>query len=124
MISNFAFTRLTSVGSNKKKTTILMAFKVGKQCQRCRLGMILKNSIGLLGTWVSGLICNIYTVLYPSRKFALPPPPAKQTYSETNTNKEAIWLYAELFSVITITDSHDKIHTTSGLFFPIQPKVW
>ena len=39
-------------------------------------------------------------------------------------NKEAIWLYAELFSVITITDSHDKIYTTSGLFFPIQPKVW
>ena len=39
-------------------------------------------------------------------------------------NKEAIWLYAELFSVITIIDSHDKIYTTSGLFFPIQPKVW
>ena len=39
-------------------------------------------------------------------------------------NKEAIWLYTELFSVITITDSHDKIYTTSGLFFPIQPKVW
>ena len=39
-------------------------------------------------------------------------------------NKVAIWLYAEMFSVITITDSHDKIYTTSGLFFPIQPKVW
>ena len=43
---------------------------------------------------------------------------------ERSKNKEAIWLYAELFSVITITDSHDKIYTTSGLFFPIQPKVW
>ena len=41
-----------------------------------------------------------------------------------DNNKEAIWLYAELFSVITITDSHDKIYTTSGLLFPIQPKVW
>ena len=38
-------------------------------------------------------------------------------------NKEAIWLYAELLSGITITDSHDKIYTTSGLFFPIQPNV-
>ena len=46
-----------------------------------------------------------------------------QVIKEYN-NKEAIWLYAELFSVITITDSHDKIYTTSGLFFPIQPKVW
>ena len=32
-------------------------------------------------------------------------------------NKEAIWLYAELFSVITITDSHDKIYTHLGYFF-------
>ena len=45
-------------------------------------------------------------------------------YLDYISNKEAIWLYAELFSVITITDSHDKIYTTSALFFPIQPKVW
>ena len=44
--------------------------------------------------------------------------------SKAKSNKEAIWLYAALFSVITITDSHDKIYTTSGLFFPIEPKVW
>ena len=37
-------------------------------------------------------------------------------------NKEATWLYAELFSVITITDSHDKIFTTSGLFFSNSTK--
>ena len=45
-------------------------------------------------------------------------------YKRKKLNKEAIWLFAELFSVITITDSHDKIYTTFGLFFPIQPKVW
>ena len=33
-----------------------------------------------------------------------------------------IWLYAGLFSVITITDSHDKIYTTSGLFFSNSTK--
>ena len=38
-------------------------------------------------------------------------------------NKEAIWLHAELFSVITMTDLHDKICTTCRLFLPIQPEV-
>ena len=46
----------------------------------------------------------------------------KKTKKQKNTNKEAIWLYAELFSVITITDSHDKIYTTSRVIFSNSTK--
>ena len=45
--------------------------------------------------------------------------PEPHTQPEATYNKEAIWHYAELFSIITNTDSHDKIYTTFGLFFPI-----